>query len=320
MTTVYTHSLTVFHIRMRLLNAYSTDIESEADPFEERCQRILRKLRGWIFRRYGTAHLDDMLQEAHIRLWKTYQTRPNEMDAAGDGLWFTNARFAARQAYWKAIGLHHRAPEPGGSYAREAVVFCASDLVKEDERDGDELLDYLANGTNTSETCETEQADARLEVERILEPAMAQLGSLRREQVKRLIAGIMDDLSYIEIGREQGWSESTTREIVRQMRRVFYMVATGESYEAAEGRQSPAAREAEVAQARRLKKRGYSLNQIGATLGKSKAWAQQATQSKRKVDPQKRAAAKAMKASGATWKQVGQHFGISENYAKQLFH
>jgi DNA-directed RNA polymerase specialized sigma24 family protein len=304
---------------MRLLNAYSADIGPAADPFEERCQRILRKLRGWIFWRYGSEYLDDMLQEAHIRLWKTYQARSDEMDVAGDGLWFTNARFAAKQAYWKAIGLHRRLPEPGGSYTREAVVFCASDLVRQDEQDGDELLDYLANGTHTSETREAEQADARLEVERILKPALAQLGPQRREQVKRLIAGIMDDLSYIEIGREQGWSESTTREIVRVMRRVFYMTATGETYEASEGRQNPAAREAEIAQARRLKRKGYSLNQIGATLGKSKAWAQQATTPKRKVDPDKHAAARAMKDSGATWKQVGQRFGMSESYAKRLF-
>jgi hypothetical protein len=61
MTTVYTHSLTAFHIRMCLLNAYSAHIEPEADPFEERCQRILRKLRGWIFRRYGGEYLDDMV-------------------------------------------------------------------------------------------------------------------------------------------------------------------------------------------------------------------------------------------------------------------
>jgi DNA-directed RNA polymerase specialized sigma24 family protein len=304
---------------MRLQNAYSADIKVEADPFEERAQRILRKLRHWLYLRYDSQYLDDMLQEAHIRLWAEYQTRQAEMDAATDGLWFTLARFGARSGYWRCIGMNHHRTGADGKSWHEPASICASDLVTDYEQDSDERLDYLAAGKCDSETREIEQADARLEVERILGPALAQLGPQRRQQVKRLIAGIMDDLPYVEIGREQGWSESTTREIVRVMRRVFYMIATGESYEASEGKQAPAAREAEVAQARRLKRKGYSLNQIGATMGKSKAWAQQATTPKRKVDPDKHAAAKAMKASGATWKQVGQRFGVSESYAKQLF-
>jgi DNA-directed RNA polymerase specialized sigma24 family protein len=321
MSTVYPSSehLTAFHLRIRILNAYSTDIEPEADPFEERCERVLNNLRHWLLGAYGGEHLDDMLQEAHIRLWMEYQTRQTEMDAATDGLWFTLGRFGARSGHWRCVGMNHRKTNADGKSWHEPAIVCASDLVTDDEQDGDELLGCLAVDEYTSETREIEQADARLEVERILGSALAQLGPQRREQVKRLITGIMDDLPYVEIGREQHWSESTTREIVRQMRRVFYMVATGESYEASEGKQSPAAREAEVAQARRLKAQGYSLNQIGANLGKSKAWAQQATTPKRKVDPDKHAAAKAMKGSGATWKQVGERFGISENYAKQLF-
>jgi hypothetical protein len=241
------------------------------------------------------------------------------MDAATDGLWFTLGRFGARSGHWRCVGMNHRKTDADGKSWHEPATVCASDLVKDDEQDGDEILGCLAVDEFTSETREIEQADARLEVERILGPALAQLGPQRQEQVKRLIAGVMDDLPYIEIGREQRWSESTTREIVRQMRRVFYMAATGESYDASEGKQTPVARQAEIAQAKRLKAQGYSLAKIGATLGKSRAWAQQATTAKRQVDPAKHAAAKALKASGATWKQVGQHFGISENYAKQLF-
>ncbi len=113
------------------------------------------------------------------------------------------------------MGLSRRRKDDDGQTWQEPVTTYASDLVADDEQDGDEMLDYLAATTRGSETREIEQADTRLEVERLLGPALAQLGPQRRKQVNRLIASVMDDLSYIQIGCEQGWSESTTREIVR---------------------------------------------------------------------------------------------------------
>ncbi len=256
---------TVYHVT----SLFQPSEEVNPDQFEARIAIIGRRLERFIRSRlwYLSADqddFDDAFQGALIRLWKLYQQDPQIMDL-DDGWWMITGLRAAQIAL-KALKAQRSISR---SYGVERMEFAASSIERDDgDLDGLEMAERKhARGIAHPWRAESEEADRRIDLERLLEKAVDQIAVHHRQPVRTLLPYIAEGYALKEAARQCGIERSKAEHGWNALRRAACEI-TSESRQALKGK-GTSARTDEYDEIRKLAARGVSLSKIAAQLRRS---------------------------------------------------
>ena len=234
--------------------------------FEDRLAEIEPFLRNWANARYSTldeATRDEALQRTRITLWEQFQGDPEAWAARSPRTW---TRFA------QAVYPHSLYDKKERVIQRRFTT--ASDLENERIRQGDaDVLDLLRGRSPDPrrETREIHLAELRVDLELAIRRGMALIDSADRDDMRKLMTGIMQSYSLREIAQRHSWSSRRAARLNMLLRTVFYQALTGQARDQQPHRR--AASQAELALLKKLAGQNLSSRKIAAQMGRSTAWA-----------------------------------------------
>ena len=190
--------------------------------FEDRLAEMEPYLRNWANTRYNTldeATRDEALQRTRITLWTQYQADPEAWAAKSPRTW---------TQYAKTVYGHSLYDKKERVINRRFTV--ASDLASERVREGDvDALDLLHSHLHNRhhETRDFHLAELRVDLELAIRRGMEEIDPADRDDMRALMAGIMEGYRLCEIRQQQGWSSRRASDLNTLLRSVFYEALTG---------------------------------------------------------------------------------------------
>ena len=235
--------------------------------FEDRLAEMEPYLRNWANTRYNTlddATRDEALQRTRITLWTQYQADPESWAAKSPRTW---------TQYAKAVYGHSLYDKKERVINRRFAV--ASDLASERVQEGDvDALDLLHSHIHNRhrEARDFDLADLRLDLELAIRRGMEEIDPADRDDMRVLMAGIMEGYKLCEIRQRQGWTNRRASDLSALLRSVFYETLTGKPCQSKLARSNQAT-PAELKTLAKLAALGLGSHRIAAQLGRSPSWA-----------------------------------------------
>ncbi|MBX3063346.1 MAG: hypothetical protein KF726_10245 [Anaerolineae bacterium] len=263
MTTVYPET------NAHVSSIFEPTTVPETEKFEARVCILGRRLERYIngchfFRSTDIADLDEAVQLALIGLWQEYQQHPWIMDL-DDHFWL---KYGARQAQNSICALIRQRGKRTSNGLRR-FEFPATSLESEhDERDGLEKLEHLHFRQQIR--ClrpESDQADRRLDLLRLVEQALGCLTKSHAEAVRRMLPFMAEGYLVKEAGRRTGVNRGTAQRAWSAFCQACTQVS-GEQRRQGKGKGSVMTG-SELDEIRRLAGQGLSISAIAAQLDRS---------------------------------------------------
>jgi hypothetical protein len=184
-------------------------------------------LRNWANTRYNTldeATRDEALQRTRITLWEQYQADPESWAAKSPRTW---------TQYAKTVYGHSLYDKKERVINRRFTV--ASDLestrVREGDVDGLDLLNRHIHHRRGHATRDFQLAELRVDLELAIRQGMERIDPADRDDMRALMAGIVDGYRPCEIRQQQGWTSRRASKLNALLRSVFYEAFTGQPRE-----------------------------------------------------------------------------------------
>ena len=235
--------------------------------FEDRLVEMEPYLRNWANARYSTlddATRDEAMQRTRITLWTQYQADPEAWATRSPRTW---TQFA------KTVYGHSLYDKKERVIKRRFTV--ASDLENDRIREGDaNALDLLHTHIHNRhrETRDFDLAELRVDLELAIRRGMDQIDAADRDDMRALMAGIMQGYKLRELAQTQGWSSRQASKLNALLRSVFYEALTGKQRDGKLTRGNRAT-PAELKRLAKLMDRGLGSYKIAACMGRSPSWA-----------------------------------------------
>ncbi len=235
--------------------------------FEDRLAEMEPFLRNWASARYNTlddATRDEALQRTRITLWTQYQADPESWAVKSPRTW---TQFA------KTVYGHSLYDKKERVINRRFTA--ASDLESERVREGDvDGLDLLHSHIHNRhrEARDFDLAELRIDLELAIRRGMEEIDPADRDDIRALMAGIMDGYKLCEIRLRQGWTNRRAGDLNALLRSVFYEALTGKPRQSKLARGNQAT-PAELKTLAKLAALGLGCHRIAAQLGRSPTWA-----------------------------------------------
>jgi hypothetical protein len=235
--------------------------------FEDRLAEMEPYLRNWALTRYSTldnATRDEALQRTRLTLWTQYQADPESWAARTPRTW---------TQYAKTVYGHSLYDKKERVINRRFTS--ASDLASERVQDGDiDALDLLHSHLRNRhrESRDFDLAELRLDLALAIRRGMEEIDPADREDMRALMAGIMEGYKLCEIRQQQGWSRRWAGDLGALLRSVFYEALTGKPRRGKLARGNQAT-PAELKTLAKLAALGLGSHRIAAQLGRSPSWA-----------------------------------------------
>jgi hypothetical protein len=236
--------------------------------FEDRLAEMEPYLRNWANTRYSTlddATRDEALQRTRITLWEQYQADPESWAAKSPRTW---------TQYAKTVYSHSLYDKKERVINRRFTV--ASDLESERVREGDvdglDLLHRHIHHRRDHTTREFQLAELRIDLELAIRRGLDELNPADRDDMRALMAGIMDGCKLCEIRQQHGWTNRRASDLSALLRSVFYETLTGQP-RASKLTRGNGATPAELKTLAKLAAQGLGSYRIAAQLGRSPSWA-----------------------------------------------
>ena len=248
--------------------------------FEDRLAEMEPFLRNWAHTRYHTldaATRDEALQRTRITLWEQYQADPESWAAKSPRTW---------TQYAKTVYGHSLYDKKERVINRRFTS--ASDLASERVQEGDiDALDLLHSHLHNRhrESRDFDLAELRLDLELAIRRGMEEIDPADRDDMRTLMAGIMEGYKLCEIRQQQGWSRRRAGDLNALLRSVFYEALTGRPRQRQLTRGNRAT-PAEIRTLAKLAALGLGSHRIAAQLGRSPSWAHDHLTKLRQAQPE----------------------------------
>jgi len=260
MLTVVYHTTSIFQ----------PSTQANRDQFDARISIIGRRLECCIRSRLwylcsSPDDLDDAIQGALIRLWNIYQQQPWIMDM-GDGWWMKVGLRAAQNALRRLIVQRGTKTAKGVQRLEFNATSLETDRV---DWDGLELVEikHFRNEQRTLRP-ESEQADRRMDAQRLISEALALLTRRQRETLHLLIPLVAEGYTINEAARRAAIGKDRAQYAWDAFQHACEEIS-GQVRGQMKGKGAPASAE-EMEQIRVLAQLGLSCSVIAQRIGRNK--------------------------------------------------
>jgi DNA-directed RNA polymerase specialized sigma24 family protein/transposase-like protein len=311
LTEVY-HTTTIFQ----------PSTQANRDQFDARISIIGRHLERCIHSRLwylcsSPDDMDDAIQNALIRLWKVYQEQPWMMDM-GDGWWIKIGLRAAQNALRGLIAQRGLKTATGVRRLEFNATSLETDHV---DRDGLELVEikHLRSEQRILRP-ESEQADRRIDAQRLVTQALTLLTCRQRETVQLLIPLVAQGYTINEAARRAGIGKDRAQYAWDAFQHACEEVS-GQVRGQMKGKGAPASPD-EMEQIRVLAELGLSCSVIAQRIGRNKNFVKEyfekatgyrrgANNQRNPITPQRVEQMKQLRTQGLSMASIARNVGCS---------
>jgi len=249
---------------------FQPSTQASQDQFDARISIIGRRLERCIRSRLwylcsNPDDMDDAIQGALIRLWNVYQQQPWIMDM-GDGWWMKIGLRAAQNALRGLIVQRGTKTAKGVQRLEFNATSLETDRV---DRDGLELVEikHFRQEHRTLRP-ESEQADRRIDTQRLIADALTRLTPRQRETVRLLIPLVAEGYTINEAARRAAIGKDRAQYAWDAFQHACEEIS-GQVRGQMKGKGAPASTD-EMEQIRVLAELGLSCSVIAQRIGRNK--------------------------------------------------
>jgi RNA polymerase sigma factor (sigma-70 family) len=311
MSAVY-HTTTIFQ----------PTIQASREQFDARISVLGKRLEEYVRSRvyYLCVHPDDIedaIQGALIRLWTIYQRQPWVMDL-GDGWWLKVARRAAQNTLRRQIAQRGKKTANGV----HRLEYNATSLETDDiDLDGLELVEVKRfHRDHRVLRIESDQADRRIDAERLVEEALKPLTYRQREALRLLIPLVAEGYPLLEAARHAAIDRTRAQRAWKAFRHVCEELS-GQVRDQLKGKGTRATTE-ELEHIRLLAELGLSCTVIAQQIGRNKNFVKEhfekatgyrrgSTNQRNPITPQRVVQMKTLRTQGLSIASIARQVGCS---------
>lgn len=235
--------------------------------FERQFTAIEQKLERWARLNFKPELVDDVKQEAFIRLYESYQRDPAAWDDKHESWWVASAKLAMR---WANRDLQADVTHAEGSCRRKEHIervqhiFSECDFPDFAEDEENDLLDSLSQFTDVNvHGRETQRANLRLDLDMLLRIARKHYNPAVFERCLLMLERFAEGYTSTEIRLELGWSRDRYTKTAQQVRQMSQFA---DGYKSISGR-SNVLTKADQERIQRMRKEGCSQAEIARFVG-----------------------------------------------------
>jgi DNA-directed RNA polymerase specialized sigma24 family protein len=301
---------------------FQPSTQANRDQFDARISILGRRLGRCVRARLwylcsSPDDLDDAIQAALIRLWHTYQKQPWIMDM-GDGWWMKIGLRAAQNALRGLIVQRGTKTAKGVRRLEFNATSLETDRV---DRDGLELVEikHFRSERRTMRP-ESEQADRRIDIHRLIAEALIRLTAHQRETLRLLIPLVAEGYAINEAARRVAIGKDRAQYAWDAFQHACEEV-TGQARGQMKGKGAPASAE-EMEQIRVLAQLGLSCSVIAERIGRNKNFVKEnferatgyrrgANNQRNPITPQRVEEMKTLRTQGLSMASIARSIGCS---------
>ena len=303
-------------------SVFQPSTQASRDQFDARISIIGRRLERCVRYRLwdlcsSPDDLDDAIQGALIRLWEVYQRQPWMMDM-GDGWWMKIGLRAAQNALRGLIVQRGTKTAKGVQRLEFNATSLENDRV---DQDGLELVEikHFRHEHRTLRP-ESEQADRRMDMQRLIAEALTLLTCRQRETLRLLIPLIADGYAINEAARRAAIGKDRAQHAWDVFQHACEEIS-GQACGQMKGKGAPASAE-EMEQIRVLAELGLSCSIIAERIGRNKNFVKEnferatgyrrgANNQRNPITPQRVEQMKTLRTQGLSMASIAKTIGCS---------